>query len=293
MADSVLLGLLPALSGALADMLVLGEEVPPPVLSPGSPPVVPVVPPVVPVVPPVVPVVVPPSAVPPSVPPSVDPPPVVVPPFVVPPVGPVDVPPSAVPPVVPLVVPPVGPPVVVPPDGLPLVEPPVVPLLVPPPGVFVGLGEEDVPPPEGRALSDGPGVFLVGVGSSAVPYVPSGPGSVGRLVAVPVSPFSVSSAGGVGAEGAAVHALTGRRVGGDPVGGGRGVVVGGGAERDDRTEHGDEHRARSGRDEVAAGQTAQAAPVLAVLVGRPAGDDGRDVGGARRRRVLRGHTAGR
>ena len=52
------------------------------------------------------------------------------------------------------------------------------PVLLPPPGVFVPVGS-----------SDGSWPSVGGVGSSEVPIVPSGPGSVGRLVAVPVSPL--------------------------------------------------------------------------------------------------------
>ena len=68
-------------------------------------------------------------------------------------------------------------------------------------GFVVGfVGELDEPPPEPcvpLGSSDG-FADSVGVGSSDVPRVPSGPGSVGRLVAVPVSPepwpFSAFSA---------------------------------------------------------------------------------------------------
>lgn len=59
-------------------------------------------------------------------------------------------------------------------------------LVCPPPELLVPLGLS-----EGRPLLPG------GVGSSDVPYVPSGPGSVGLLVAVPVSspsPFFAGSA---------------------------------------------------------------------------------------------------
>ncbi|MBW8818684.1 MAG: hypothetical protein JF598_10730, partial [Streptomyces sp.] len=58
----------------------------------------------------------------------------------------------------------------------------------------VGFGELGVPLP-GRCvplgLSEG-SAASVGVGSSEVPHVPSGPGSVGRDVAVPVSPLPSS-----------------------------------------------------------------------------------------------------